>query len=167
MRTTTLLDLLSQTYSTFILSCFGTQNTRLFFISMLTDFCKNNFMECLWRKYLAMPVSSPKLLYIGIMNFGTLILSMPQRFHLTDILKWHLHASFFATSCCRGLFQNVMNKKKKKETTARLLQIFLVAPNLFTINGCLKLAKFQLSFSSLKVWIGFFNHFGQFEWLFL
>lgn len=52
---------------------------------------------------------------------------------------------------------------KEIKTPARLFHIFLVASDLLKIKGCLKLVKFYLSFHSLKVWMGFFNYFMQFE----
>lgn len=79
--------------------------------------------------------------------------------HLKVVFACKLFCNFMS---CQRVGQEC-DGQKNPETTARLLWIFLVASNVFTINGCLKLAKFQLSFSSLKVWMGFFNHFRQFE----
>lgn len=70
--------------------------------------------------------------------------------HLKVVFMCKLFCNFMS---CQRVIQEC-DGPKNHETTAKL-QIFLVASNLFTINGCLKLAKFQLSFSSLKVWMGF------------
>lgn len=103
---------------------------------------KNNFLGCLWEKILSNASELIRVMACWHHDFWcTYFYKYAIEVHLSDIVKWYCHSACLQLPQLSESYLRMWWTKEIK-TPARLLHIFLIASDLFTINGCLKLAKF-------------------------